>query len=118
MKTVLKYLLLGCLSLNIQARELTEEERKWFITTQVLTVVDWIQTRDIVTDPDYWERNPMIGRRPQMGNVNGMFIASLIGNYYLTHHLDEKRMLWLQVHTAVRGATVINNYNLGLGIRF
>ena len=105
--------------LSAQAREFTEDENKMFIASQVLTVADWMQTRDIArrTD-DFHETNPLLGRYPSMGTVNTYFVASLVGNYYFTNYLDEHRMVWLKIHNISRGATVINNASIGLKMSF
>lgn len=112
-------LLLVCFCLNVHSREFTEDEKNMFVASQVLIVADWMQTRDIVRQPDiYWENNSVLGRHPSMGEVNKYFIASLVGNYYFTNYLDKNRMLWLQIHTVTRGATVANNARIGLTMRF
>ena len=38
---------------------------------------DWIQTREIARNPNYYETNPLLGKYPSQNDVNKYFIASI-----------------------------------------
>lgn len=87
---------------------------------QVLHVVDWGQTLEIARNPDrYWEMNPIMGKHPSVGNVNFYMGLSSIAHAAVSVLLPEKiRPYWQWISIGVSGACVINNFNVGLGVKF
>lgn len=104
------------------AEEWSELDKKLLIASEVLLVADWMQTRQIVKNPDrYHETNPILGKHPSLGEVNTYFISCMVANYYLADWLgndDNKRTIYLSTVTVVQGVTVRNNYLLGLRFAF
>jgi hypothetical protein len=87
---------------------------------QVLHWVDCGQTQVIVRNPDhYFERNPILGDHPGAERVYLYFAATSILHAAVTHFLPKKiRPYWEVVTIGLQGATVVNNFNLGLQVRF
>lgn len=83
-----------------------------------LIVADWGQTRDIATNPDYYEANKILGTHPSIGDVNVYFITSLAAinvGYYLMP--VKYRDTFALIVAARRSSSVFNNYSLGIRIK-
>ena len=95
----------------------------------LLMAIDWRQTRVIAASPVHWvsvaegwqpayhEANPLLGRRPSAGRVNGYFLALAAGYLLAQEALPEGtgRALRRVVITAEVGC-VVNNF--AIGVRF
>jgi hypothetical protein len=90
-----------------------------FWASQIIITTDWLQTREISAHPEKWhELNPIFGRNPSIGKVNGIFLTQLIANYYLTDYLGQYRMIYLKGTIIIRGAIVARNAYLGIDLHF
>jgi len=89
-------------------------------TWMILHVLDWGQTLDLADQPDrYHELNPILGRNPSRSQVNLYMAASALLHVGVTHVLPAKCRPWFQyVSIGVSGMCVINNFSVGLSIRF
>lgn len=82
-------------------------------------VADWLQTRDIATDPAYTERNPILGATPSTGDVNLYFTAVLIGHNLIGRALpDAWARLYYTGVAVIEVRVVHHNYQIGIGLRF
>ncbi len=80
--------------------------------------IDWLQTREIVDDPYYWETNPYIGEDPTTIDVDRYFIMSAGLGTLVTHILpQEYRKYWLSFRIGVSSNAVIHNYHIGIRIK-
>jgi hypothetical protein len=101
------------------AEEWTDLDKKLFVASEVSLFADWLQTRQIVKQPQrYEETNPILGKHPSMSSVNAYFIGAMIGNYYLADWLGENRSIYLGTVTVVETGTVIHNKIVGLKLAF
>lgn len=95
---------------------------------QAIHVIDWGQTLNIADNPDYHEKNPLIGRHPSRGKVNLYMGASAIIHPIITYLLPEDykvlginihpRWLWIGGTITTSGLCVINNNAIGLKANF
>ncbi len=83
-----------------------------------LHVVDFMQTHDIVRNPDkFHEQNPILGKHPSTGNVNTFFLASAVIHTGIVWALPQKQRVWFQgIGIVIKAGTVASNKHLGLGL--
>lgn len=87
--------------------------------TLALIAIDWGQTRYIARNTDrYYERNPLIGRKPDLGDVNYHFVASIALVAAVAHFIPEWRTGFLSGVAAGQLGVVINNRSIGIQVRF
>lgn len=85
-----------------------------------LICVDWMQTQEIVKDPDHHrEMNPILGGHPSMGKVNMMIGASIVLSYVVARWLPKRWRPWFQWGIiGIEAAAVYNNHRRGISISF
>lgn len=120
MKKLLAIILLLC---SLQAHAFDDwdtTDKRLFIASEALLLADWLQTRQIVKNPDkYYETNPILGEHPSMGKVNMYFASWMIGNYLLADYAGDKyRTAYLTGVVGVQFIVVRNNALLGLKVAF
>lgn len=96
-----------------------DKELFWMSTTAI--ALDHLTTRDLASryDEGYRERNPLLGDHPDKDTVDLFFLVNYVTHYYLTDYFQgENRPYYLMTRLVVNGAASINNFNIGLGIRF
>ncbi len=122
MKTLLLSLLLLLPALSSAGiGDWTEEQRKWYAASTVVTLADWATTRDMTRryHEGYYETNPIMGRYPSARRVDQHFLTVLVAHYLIADNLSSRnRTVYLQVFTVGQAAVVSNNLNIGLRIRF
>ena len=89
-------------------------------TWQVIHVLDWGTTLDSASQPDqYYEINPILGKHPSRGKVNAYMTAGALFHFGMTHALPPScRPYWHGITIAVSSTCVINNFSVGLNVRF
>ena len=100
-----------------------QKHKTMFVISSIVITTDYLLTRDFASNRDQFphlrEANPIIGHHPHPNRVDLFLIANLILNYYITDMLPEShRGIYLTAKTIAHGAASINNYGLGLRIRF
>ena len=90
------------------------------VAWQALHLVDWGQTLDIASQPKkYHELNPAMGKHPSRSKVNLYMAASALLHVGITHVLPSRCRPWFQhVSIGVSGTCVVNNFAVGLSIKF
>lgn len=84
-----------------------------------LQVIDWLQTRDIATDPNRTELNPILGSHPSLGEVNAYFAATTLLHWGISYMLPpEERKAWQCIWIGAQAGNVTRNFQLGVGLRF
>lgn len=93
-----------------------------------LTVIDWGQTRDIRHHAGMKELNPILGREPSDGKVNGYFTTVMILHPLITAALPKKatmfgvdlspRTAWQYFYIGVESTAISSNWRGGLRMRF
>lgn len=85
----------------------------------VLHILDWGQTLAIEDDPDYYERNSILGRDPSRGRINTYFATTLGLHWLIARALPPKWRNTFQAGTiAIQFGVVKDNYEAGLSVRF
>ncbi len=80
--------------------------------------IDWLQTREIVDDPYYWETNPYIGKDPTEWEVDRYMLVSAGLGVLVTHILpQEHRKYWLMFRMGTVSGAVVHNYQIGIRIK-
>tara|TARA_R100000951_G_scaffold83868_1_gene71611 strand:- start:70 stop:483 length:414 start_codon:yes stop_codon:yes gene_type:complete len=96
-----------------------DKELFWMSTTAI--ALDHLTTRDLASryDEGYRERNPLLGDHPDKDTVDLFFLVNYVTHYYLTDYFQgDNRPVYMMTRLVVNGAASINNFNIGLGIRF
>jgi hypothetical protein len=86
-------------------------------------LADWLQTRQIPRTPDapggLEETNPILGRRPSAGRVNGYFAAAGAAHLAIAALLPRPwRSVWQTTTLGLECLTVRSNLALGLRLTF
>lgn len=104
---------------------LSEQNEKLYIASNVLLFADWQTTIDMTRYPrgTYDERGivarSLIGPTPGRGAINTYFLTRIGINHLLACNLDNTNTtIYLILTNLDHGSAVVNNYNIGLRIRF
>ena len=109
----------SCSSGIAQAAEWDTEQKAMGAVLATVTAVDFLQTRFIATHPEFYERNPIIGKHPSIGRVNNYFALSyLIGFLVLDALPSEYRTAALKAGIVLETVVVGHNMSIGVGLRF
>ena len=121
MKNILIIVLL-LVSVNTwaQSREWTSNEKFWGSTAGALLAADWATTRNMTHryHEDYYEQNPLLGRRPNANAVNLYFLAVTPAVFLAADYFDDYRKEILQVTSLLELIMVGNNLRIGLKFQF
>lgn len=99
----------------------TQEQKNWYIASNVMLALDWRTTRDMSKrwNEGYREFNPFLGKTPSTSRVNNYFLGYFLANYVIASSLSGKnRTLYLKGITTLELMAVGNNLALGLRVRF
>tara|TARA_B100000287_G_C20168341_1_gene597165 strand:- start:156 stop:539 length:384 start_codon:yes stop_codon:yes gene_type:complete len=104
----------SCDSLQAKPSEWTKKERQLWHTYLTLSVVDTVQTFELIecqkhTWCDAYEMNPIIGSTPSKGKV---VAVKLIGNsiiYKMLDNMEDDREFALKLMTGMQGMVVLHN---------
>ena len=79
--------------------------------------IDWLQTMEIVNEPDYYESNAWIGKHPTKSDINRYMLATAVMTVLITHTLpQEHRKYWLMFRIGVSSSAAVQNYNVGIKV--
>jgi hypothetical protein len=96
----------------------TKQDTYWQIGVLVTQVIDWGQTREIVVNPEYYEKNPILGEEPTLQEVNRYFIVCITGNYLIAKVLPKNwRRKWQVGSISCQAYYINNNYELGIKMK-
>ena len=99
----------GCASCPFQDWSRADTARQ--VALSGLITVDWAQTREIATNPNYYETNWMLGEYPTRTEVDLFMIASLCFHLIVPAMLKPKyRAAWQYTWMAERAYWVHSNY--------
>lgn len=88
------------------------------VFTGVLAV-DWLQTREIAKNDDFYETNPILGKEPDTNEVDLYFASSWLLTTGVAYMLpDRYRKAFQYIIIGVEAGYVGHNYNLGIRINF
>ena len=111
-------ILSGCSSSIFQnSAPLSKGERVGVIAYNVVSAVDYFQTREIQSNPRYRELNPLIGDSET--EILGYFVGKSILHYGVTRILPEQyREAWLGISIVPIIGAVHNNHSIGVNMKF
>ena len=120
MKKIVPLLLLALmLSVPANADEWTREDTTYQAALMVLKGIDWLQTKEIVRNSNYYEINPIMGKYPSQNTVDLYFACSAIGQTVLAYYLPKKyRRICQIIFIGNQFGCVWHNYNIGIRIGF
>jgi hypothetical protein len=112
-----------------RADQWTKEDIILEATWEVLHMVDWGTTRNITKEEDnYYEHNPIIGSHPSTSQVDTYMALCALLHPVITRLLRKKartfglewhpRGIWQAISISVSATCVVNNYSIGLTMRF
>lgn len=87
------------------------------VAATTLLAADWAQTRHISKSDDYYEKNLILGERPDISAVNIYFAACIIGSWIAADLMPAKwrkhfQMALISMETACVG------HNISAGVKF
>lgn len=87
---------------------------------QGLWAVDYLQTRTIAKNPDrYWEANPLLTRHPSVTKVDAYFLTLALLHLFITDRLPkEHRPIWQILSITTSVVLMVNNFSIGIKIKF
>jgi hypothetical protein len=87
------------------------------VASTSLLVTDWAQTQEIARNPDYIEKNPILGENPSKGRVNLYFGAAVASNLLVGEIVEEKYAKWYY-WAIIALETAVITHNINMGVRF
>jgi hypothetical protein len=82
-------------------------------------LIDWHQTRVLVSRPGLWEENPILGRHPSVQAVDRYFAESIVLGAAVSYLLPARYRRLHQVFIlSLEGICIRRNVKLGISIRF
>ena len=113
-------LLLAC-AFTAQAEPWTETQQVLAATYLTAHTIDWAQTRNAASSTTggkhgtgYYEKNPVLGRKPTSGKTNAYFILTPLIGYFVLDALPEYRTGILAVANVLEIGVVAHNYRIGV----
>lgn len=111
-------ILSGCSSSIFQnSAPLSRGHTAGIVAYNVVSAVDMLQTREIQSNPEFTEMNPLIGDSDS--EIIGFFVAKSILHYSITRILPEEyRTGWLSISIVPSILAVENNHSIGVNMKF
>ena len=108
----------GCAGNPFQhSAPLSDKHRAGVLAYNVVSAVDMLQTREIQSNPEYTEMNPLIGDTD--GEIVGYFVAKSLLHYGITRIVPEQyRTGWLTISIVPSIVAVGNNHSIGVDMKF
>lgn len=80
--------------------------------------IDWLQTREIARNDDFYETNPHLGKYPTVGEVDRYMLVSAGLGVLITHILPQgHRKYWQMFWIGASTSSVVHNYHIGIRIK-
>jgi len=104
----------------LSASAFAKDDINWYrVSANTLIVADWIQTRQVVNNPNYYEANPLIGKDPTLRRVNNHFILVLLAtNIIGEKFMGNQKNMWYGINASVKLVGVLHNYQLGITFKY
>ena len=103
------------LALTVGCSHLSKTDKALIATGVALEAVDYMQTSEIVSNPEYHELSPHLGPEPSQRDVDLFFAVGTASKFAIACLLPERwRRLWLGLWIGSSGATVFWNYQAGI----
>jgi len=84
-----------------------------------LHTIDWMQTREISRNPNYYEQNNILGSHPTIQEVDRYFAVTAIAHLGISYIIPvEYRVPFQYISIGVEFGAVAHNYSIGVSARF
>ena len=112
------FVLQGCSGVGFQnSAPLSKGDKIGIVAYNVASTVDYLQTREIQSNPAYTEMNPLIGDSD--GEILAYFLAKSTLHYSITRILPEEyRPAWLGISIVPTLGAIHNNHSIGVDMKF
>lgn len=97
----------------------TKKDTTYQAVCLTLKAVDWLQTKEIARNPNYYETNPVLGKYPSQNEVDIYFLSTAIIHTGIAYYLPkEYRRIWQCIFIGIQAGHVSHNINTGVKIHF
>ena len=113
------FILQGCSGTGMLAntQPLSNGHKAGVVAYNVVSAIDMLQTREIQSNPEFTELNPLIGDSDS--EIVGYFVAKSILHYGVTRILPEQyRTGWLSISIVPSILAIDNNHSIGVNMKF
>lgn len=109
------YIALLLLSFGVSAADIN-----WYrVAANTTLTIDWLQTREISRNDDFYETNRILGEQPSSSDVDKYFAASILLTNIIGEILPGKYGDYFYLTVAIIETKVVaKNYTLGIRIKF
>ena len=119
MKYLIIIILFLSLSYPVHADQWTSKDTAYQSAFLLINAVDYLQTKEIIRNPKFYERNLILGRNPSHNAVDAYFAGSALAHTAIAYILPERyRRVWQYVFIGLQAGCVAHNFNAGVRIRF
>ena len=81
--------------------------------------IDWMQTREIASNDDWVENNPILGTHPSASDVNRYFLGTALLHTAIAYHLPpEWRRDFQNISIGIQFGTVWHNHRNGVSVKW
>ena len=118
-KLLISFLICLIPTITFAADEWTKKDTAYQAAFLTLMAADWLQTKEIARNPNYHERNFVLGRNPSQNEVDIYFLSTSILHTGIAYCLSKKyRRYWQYIFIGVEAGCVGHNYSTGIRINF
>jgi hypothetical protein len=82
-----------------------------------LLLTDWAQTKEIASNDNYYERNPILGKNPSQNEVDAYFGTVAVANLIVGEVVEKKYAKWYY-WAMIALETAVVSHNINVGVRF
>lgn len=118
---ILSISILICLMpiLSLAGDKWTQEDTAYQAVFITALSCDWLQTKEIARNPNYYETNFILGKYPSQNEVDFYLLSAAILHTGIAYYLPkEYRRIWQCFWIGVEMNCVRHNYSSGIRINF
>lgn len=111
-------IIVATVALPTQGQEWTHDDTLIELSCFFVMALDWGQTRTISLDDEWYELNPLLGKKPNIQTVDTYFAVFFLGHALAIHSLPKEQRRMFQTITIIcEGGVVGHNYAYGIKVR-
>ena len=119
MKTLIIVFLSILFITPVQADDWTSKDTAYQAAFLTLHAADYLQTKEIIRNPKFYERNLILGRDPSHNQVDAYFLGTALAHTAIACILPKRyRRVWQCIFIGLEAGCVAHNLNAGVRIRF
>ena len=117
MKTLI--IVLCLIATQVCADEWTQKDTQYQVVFIALTTIDWLQTKEIASNPEFSETNLILGGDPSQNKVDAYFSSCILAHSAIAYYLPKKyRRIWQCCWIGIEGGVTLQNFRVGVKIDF